>query len=222
MKNLAGKKSKFRVNNMIHVPEVRVILGDGHQQIMKTQEALRQAQKEGLDLIEIQPNAKPPVCRIVDYGKFLYEQDKRDKEQKKKQKASSVKEVRFHPNTDTHDFDFKAAHAEEFLKKGDKVRATVVFLGRSIIYTDQGYALLERLSERLSSVAKPEGPAKLEGKNLYVFYAPDKAKIVALERKEKQEKDAEQKLLAAEREERLKKMKDAEEKRNAEQESSNS
>jgi len=222
MKKSVGKKNKFRVNNMIHVPEVRVVFGDGDQQIMRTQDALRQAQKDGLDLIEIQPNAKPPVCRIVDYGKFLYEQDKRDKEQKKKQKASSVKEVRFHPNTDKHDFAFKAAHAEEFLKKGDKVRATVVFLGRSIIYTDQGYSLLERLSERLSAVAKPEGPAKLEGKNLYIFYAPDKAKIGAIQRKEKQEREAAEKLLAAEKQDRARKMKAAEEKRNAEQESDNS
>jgi len=211
-----SNKKKYRINRSIQVPEVRVISPNGSQEVTNIDQALNLAQSFNLDLVEIQPNAKPPVCKIIDYGKFLYEQDKRDKENKKKQKASSVKEVRFHPNTDTHDFDFKAAHAEEFLKKGDKVRATVVFLGRSIIYTDQGYALLDRLTERLSHIAKPENKAKLEGKNLYIFYAPDNAKVAAIRRKEKQQRDAEEKALEEERKQRASKLKEAQERREGE------
>ncbi len=208
-----SNKKKYRTNRMIQSPEVRVISPNGSQQVTSLNDALSMAQSFDLDLVEIQPNAKPPVCKIIDYGKFLYEQDKRDKENKKKQKASSVKEVRFHPNTDKHDFDFKAEHAEEFLKKGDKVRATVVFLGRSIIYTDQGYDLLDRLTERLSHIAKPENNAKLEGKNLFIFYAPDNAKVAAIKRKEKQQREAEERALEEDRKERASKLKDAQERR---------
>ncbi len=208
-----SNKKKYRVNRSIQVPEVRVISPNGSQQVTNLDQALKLAESFDLDLVEIQPNANPPVCKIIDYGKFLYEQDKREKENKKKQKGSSVKEVRFHPNTDKHDFDFKAAHAEEFLKKGDKVRATVVFLGRSIIYTDQGYALLERLTDRLSHIAKPESTPKLEGKNLFVFYAPDNAKVAALKRKEKQQREAEERALEEEKRERAEKMKEAQERR---------
>lgn len=211
-----SNKKKYRINRSIQVPEVRVISPNGSQQVTNIDQALNLAQSFNLDLVEIQPNANPPVCKIIDYGKFLYEQDKRDKENKKKQKASSVKEVRFHPNTDTHDFDFKAAHAEEFLKKGDKVRATVVFLGRSIIYTDQGYALLDRLTERLSHLAKPENKAKLEGKNLYIFYAPDNAKVAAIRRKEKQQRESEERALEEERKQRASKLKEAQERREGE------
>lgn len=211
-----SNKKKYRINRSIQVPEVRVISPNGSQQVTNIDQALNLAQSFNLDLVEIQPNANPPVCKIIDYGKFLYEQDKRDKENKKKQKASSVKEVRFHPNTDTHDFDFKAAHAEEFLKKGDKVRATVVFLGRSIIYTDQGYALLDRLTERLSHLAKPENKAKLEGKNLYIFYAPDNAKVAAIRRKEKQQRESEERALEEEHKQRASKLKEAQERREGE------
>jgi translation initiation factor IF-3 len=208
-----NRNKAHRTNDEIRIPEVRVIFPEGDQQVMKTGDALREARKLGLDLIEIQPNAQPPVCKIADYGKFLYEIEKKEKEAKKKTKTSALKEVRFHPNTDKHDFDFKANHAEEFLRKGDKVRATVVFLGRAIVYKEQGYALIDRLTERLSVVGKPESPAKLEGKNLYIFYVPDKVKIDALERKEAQQKAEEEKAAAAEKAERQKKMQEAKDQR---------
>lgn len=203
-----------RTNDEIRIPEVRVIFPEGDQQVMRTSDALREAQKLGLDLIEIQPNAQPPVCKIADYGKFLYEIEKKEKEAKKKTKTSTLKEIRFHPNTDKHDFDFKVNHAEKFLRKGDKVRATVVFLGRAIVYKEKGYELLKRLTERLSTVGKEEAPPKMEGKNLYVFYVPDKTKIEALEKKEAQARSQEEAALKAEIEERKKKQQEANEKRN--------
>ncbi len=202
-----------RINEDIRIPEVRVLFPEGDQRVMKTAEALREARQLGLDLIEIQPNAQPPVCKIADYGKFLYEIEKKEKEAKKKTKTSELKEVRFHPNTDKHDFDFKAKHAEEFLRKGDKVRATVVFLGRAIVYKEQGYQLIDRLTERLNTVGRPEGPPKLEGKNLYIFYVPDKAKIEALERKLQKEREEEQRRLEAEKAERQRKMQQAQQRR---------
>jgi translation initiation factor IF-3 len=203
------KDKKNRTNDEVRAPQVRVIFPEGDQQVMSSQDALREARKLGLDLIEIQPNAQPPVCKIADFGKFVYETEKREKEAKKKTKTSVTKEIRLHPNTDTHDFDFKANHAEEFLRKGDKVRATVVFLGRAIVYKEQGYQILTRLTERLSVVGKPEAPAKLEGKQLYIFYVPDKAKVDALEKKEAQERSAEERALQLEKEERQRKMKEA-------------
>ncbi len=208
-----SRNKAYRTNEEIRVPEVRVIFPEGDQRVMKTSQALEEAKKLELDLIEIQPNAQPPVCRIADYGKFLYEIEKKEKEARKKTKTSALKEIRFHPNTDKHDFDFKANHAEEFLRKGDKVRATVVFLGREIVYKERGYELLKRLTERLSIVGKEEAPPKLEGKNLYVYYVPDRAKIEALERKEAQARTQEAATL--EMEERKRKQQEANEKRSA-------
>jgi translation initiation factor IF-3 len=207
------RERQHRINEDIRIPEVRVLFPEGEQRIMKTAEALREARQLGLDLIEIQPNAQPPVCKIADYGKFLYEIEKKEKEARKKTKTSELKEVRFHPNTDKHDFDFKAKHAEEFLRKGDKVRATVVFLGRAIVYKEQGYQLIDRLTERLSTVGRPEGPPKLEGKNLYIYYVPDRAKIEALERKLQKEREEEQRRLEAEKAERQRKLQEAQQKR---------
>ncbi|RFM24231.1 MAG: translation initiation factor IF-3 [Candidatus Thermochlorobacter aerophilum] len=207
------RERQHRINEDIRIPEVRVLFPEGEQRIMKTAEALREARQLGLDLIEIQPNAQPPVCKIADYGKFLYEIEKKEKEARKKTKTSELKEVRFHPNTDKHDFDFKAKHAEEFLRKGDKVRATVVFLGRAIVYKEQGYQLIDRLTERLSTVGRPEGPPKLEGKNLYIYYVPDRAKIEALERKLQKEREEEQRRLEAEEAERQRKLQEAQQKR---------
>jgi len=207
------RERQHRINEDIRIPEVRVLFPEGEQRIMKTAEALREARQLGLDLIEIQPNAQPPVCKIANYGKFLYEIEKKEKEARKKTKTSELKEVRFHPNTDKHDFDFKAKHAEEFLRKGDKVRATVVFLGRAIVYKEQGYQLIDRLTERLSTVGRPEGPPKLEGKNLYIYYVPDRAKIEALERKLQKEREEEQRRLEAEEAERQRKLQEAQQKR---------
>ncbi|TLU88088.1 MAG: translation initiation factor IF-3 [Chlorobium sp.] len=178
------QKSKltYRVNEQIRVPEVRIIFPDGTQQVMKTIDARRIAEDRNQDLIEVQPNAQPPVCKFDNLGKLLYKMDKREKDLKKKQKTTTLKELRFHPNTDKHDFDFKTAHLEEFLRKGNRVRATIVFLGRSIIYKDKGLELAERLTERLSVVGNRDGDPKFEGKKLFVYFEPDKKKIDAYDR----------------------------------------
>lgn len=183
-KRTSPQKSKpsYRVNEQIRVPEVRVVLPEGGMEIMKTQDARRLAQDRNLDLIEVQPNAQPPVCKLENYGKLIYKMDKKDKDLKKKQKTTSLKELRFHPNTDKHDFDFKTAHLEEFLRKGNRVRATIVFLGRSIIYKDKGFELANRLTERLSTVANRDGEPKFEGKKLFVYFEPDKKKIELFEK----------------------------------------
>lgn len=175
-------KVTYKVNEQIKAPEVRVVFSDGSQEIMKTSNALKLAEEKGLDLIEVQPTAHPPVCKLDNYGKLQYKLDKKDKDRKKKSKPTALKELRFHPNTDKHDFDFKAAHLEEFLRKGNRVRATVVFLGRSIIYKDKGYELVERLTKRLSNVSNREGEPKFEGKRLFVYFEPDKKKVEAYER----------------------------------------
>jgi translation initiation factor IF-3 len=156
---------------------VRVITDGGEQLgIMSVSEALRHAQDRNLDLIEIVPNANPPVCKIMDFGKYRYEQAKRDKIQKKHQHVTHVKEIRFHPNTDTHDFNFKTRHAREFILGGDKVKATVVFKGREITYQDQGKALLDRFTEEMSDIAKMEQEPKMEGRQMVSYFVPDKKK----------------------------------------------
>jgi translation initiation factor IF-3 len=127
-------------------------------------QALTMANNLELDLVEISPNADPPVCRVVDYKKFLYEQKKKKKEQKANQAKSEVKEIRYGPNTDEHDFEFKLKHAENFLKEGHKVRAFVFFKGRSIVYKERGEVLLLQLAQRLTEIAKVEQLPKLEGK----------------------------------------------------------
>lgn len=127
-----------------------------------------------MDLVEIAPGATPPVCKIMDFGKFVYEKKKREKEAKKKQHVVQIKELRFRPHTDDHDFDFKMRHARQFLTEGNKVKAMVQFRGRDIVYNDQGYELLNRFAEALSDVGKIESPAKLEGKRMNMLIAPGK------------------------------------------------
>lgn len=127
----------------------------------------------GLDLVEVASGAKPPVCKIMDYKKHLYEKKKKDKEARKKQHTTQVKELRFRPHTDDHDYNFKLRHARKFLEEGNKVKATVQFRGRDIIYSDQGKALLKRMVEDLNDVAKIETPATLEGKRMIMILAPD-------------------------------------------------
>ena len=129
------------------------------------------------DLVEIAPQAKPPVCKIIDYGKFRYEQQKRDKLQRKNQSVSILKEIRFHPNTDVHDFEFKAKHAINFLDDGNKVKATVRFKGREMAYKEQGSDLLNRFIERIEEYAKVETPIKMEGRNMSVILVPLSKKI---------------------------------------------
>jgi len=144
--------------------------------VLGTKEALKMASDRGLDLIEIVPNADPPVCKIMDFGKYKYELSKKEKLQKKHQHVTQVKEIRFHPNTDTHDFEFKARHARAFIEEGHKVKATVVFKGREITYQDHGRNLLNRLTEKLSDIAKLDAAAKMEGRQMIAYYVADKSK----------------------------------------------
>lgn len=169
-------KDQYRVNSQIHVREVRVV-SDGGSEVMPTRKALDLARQQELDLVEISPNAQPPVCRIIDYSKFLYQQKKRQKEMKQKQVKVEVKEIRFGPQTDDHDYQFKLKHAKEFLEEGNKVRAYVFFRGRSILFKDQGEVLLLRFANDLEEVAKVEQLPKLEGKKMFLFLAPKKAGV---------------------------------------------
>ena len=138
--------------------------------------ALAIAAEQELDLVEISPDAKPPVCKVMDYKKFVYEQKKREKAMKAKASKVTVKEIRFGPNTDDHDYEFKKKHAEKFLKEGAKLKAYVFFKGRSIIYKDQGEILLLRLAQELEDYGKVEQMPKLEGKRMIMFIAPKKTK----------------------------------------------
>jgi len=129
-----------------------------------------------MDLVEIAPQATPPVCKIIDFGKFVYELQKKEKLQKKKQVVSVLKEIRLHPNTDTHDFDFKARHAVNFIENGDKVKVSVIFKGRELAYTEIGETLLRKFLERLADVAKVEQEPKFEGRAMHAILAPQKGK----------------------------------------------
>ena len=154
-------------------PKVRVIDLDGKQLgVFLIEDALRLASEKDSDLVEIAPQAKPPVCKVIDYGKFRYEQQKRDKLQKKNQTVSILKEIRFHPNTDVHDFEFKARHAINFLEDGNKVKATVQFKGREMAYKELGEDLLNRFIEKLEEYSKVEVPIKMEGRNMSVLVVP--------------------------------------------------
>ena len=171
-----NQRNQYRVNGQIHVREVRVVSDDGSQ-VMPTRQALDLAHQQGVDLVEISPNAQPPVCRLIDYSKFLYQQKKRAKEMKQKQVRVEVKEIRFGPQTDEHDYQFKLKHAKEFLEEGNKVRAYVFFRGRSILFKEQGEVLLLRFANDLEEYAKVEQLPKLEGKKMFLFLAPKKAGI---------------------------------------------
>lgn len=162
---------------MIRVKEVSLIGNNGEQLgVYPTQEALTLAEEQNQDLVEVAPNSNPPVCRIMDYGKFKYQQSKRAHEAKKKQKIIHVKEVKFRPNTDQHDRDFKLKHALRFLEAGDKVKVVVFFRGREIVHRENGQKLLERITESLEDVALIEQEAKQEGKTLCMIFAPKSLK----------------------------------------------
>lgn len=167
-------KDQYRINEQIRVREVRIVDEDGSS-VMPTKQALDIARQRGEDLVEISPNAQPPVCRIIDYSKFLYQQKKRAKEMKQKQVKVEVKEIRFGPQTDEHDYNFKLKHAKEFLEEGNKVRAYVFFRGRSILFKEQGEVLLLRFANDLEEYGKVEQMPKLEGKKMFLFLAPKKA-----------------------------------------------
>ena len=170
------QQQEHRTNHMIKVPQVRLVGENIEVGIYSTAEAHRIANEQGLDLVEISPQAAPPVCKVIDYNKFLYEKKKREKDMKAKSKVSEVKEIRFTPNTDDHDFDFKSKHAENFLKEGNKVKAYVQFKGRAIMFKERGELLLLKFAERLVDVGTLESMPKLEGKRMFAIFAPKSQK----------------------------------------------
>nr|WP_204207195.1 translation initiation factor IF-3 [Vaginella massiliensis] len=168
------KEDQHKINENIDVDEVRVV-GEGIEPgVYSIDKALELAQEQNLDLVMISEKAVPPVCRIVEYKKFLYEQKKKEKEIKAKQQKVVVKEIRFGPQTDDHDFEFKKRHARSFLEEGSKLKAYVFFKGRSIIFKDQGEILLLKLAQELEDVGKVEQLPKLEGKRMIMMMAPKK------------------------------------------------
>ncbi len=170
------KGPEHRINQLITAKEVRLVGENVEQGVFPTSRAIELAEEAGLDLVEISPTANPPVCRIIDYNKFLYEKKKKDKEIKAKAAKSDLKEIRFGPNTDDHDFEFKTRHAVKFLEEGNKVKAYVQFRGRSIVFKDRGELILLKFAERLKEVADLEHMPKLEGKRMHAIFVPKKRK----------------------------------------------
>lgn len=166
-----------KINHEIKASEVRVVDVEGKMLgVMPKVKAVKLAEEQEMDLVEIAPLAVPPVCKIIDYGKFVYELQKKEKIQKKNQQQQQMKEIRFKWRTDTHDFNFKTRHAREFIESGNKVKASVMFRGREITHQDIGRELLERFINEMLDIAKVDSPLKFEGKNLSVILSPDKTK----------------------------------------------
>lgn len=166
----------YKVNGKITAREVRVVGDNVTVGVYPISEALKIAENQGLDLVEISPKAEPPVCKVIDYSKFKYDQKKKQKEIKAKASKTVIKEIRFGPNTDDHDFNFKLKHAENFLKDGAKVKAYVQFRGRAIVYKERGEILLLKFAQALEEHAKVEQLPKLEGKRMFLFLAPKMSK----------------------------------------------
>jgi translation initiation factor IF-3 len=163
------------VNDRIRAPQVRLVGPDGSQiGIVSIQDALRRAQDLDLDLVEVAPQANPPVCRIMDYGKFKYERDVRQKEARKKQARVEVKEMKMRPKIDPHDYRTKKGHIERFLGQGNKVKLTIMFRGREMAHPELGQRILERLADDLSPIAHVEVPSKLDGRNMTMVFAPNR------------------------------------------------
>lgn len=167
---------EHRINERIRVPEVRLVGDNVEQGIYPTAKALQIAQSLELDLVEISPNANPPVVKVIDYKKFLYEKKKKEKEMKANAKQSEVKEIRFTPGTDDHDFDFKSKHAQKFLEEGNKVKCYVQFKGRAIMFKDRGEVLLLKFAERLAEFGTLESMPKMEGRRMIAIFTPKGAK----------------------------------------------
>jgi translation initiation factor IF-3 len=166
-------KDKTRVNDRIRVPEVRVVDENGEQRgVMTPQEAIVLAEAAGLDLVEVAPTAKPPVCRVMDYSKHKYDQAKKAKEARKKQKVIHIKEIKLHPRIDTHDYDFKRNHIEKFIKRGDKVKVTMVFRGRENQHVETGRAVVDKLVGELSAIAEVEKAPVKEGRQMVLILMP--------------------------------------------------
>src|SRR5450631_4138176 len=178
-RNFPPRKSNRRenVNESIRAREVRAVFPDGTAEIMPTAAALRRAQELGLDLVVVSPTAVPPVAKAIDYGHYQYEMKKKSHEAKKKQHVVLVKELKFRPNTDDHDYDFKKAHAIRFLTEGNRVKAVVQFRGREIAHTDLGRKLLMRFAGDLVQYGAADGSARMEGRNAHILISPVKAQI---------------------------------------------
>jgi len=162
----------YRINERITAPRVRVVGENIKVDVYPIHQAIKLAQEQNLDLVEISPNADPPVCKVVDYSKFKYEQKKKQKEIKAKTQKVVIKEIRFGPNTEEHDFNFKVKHASGFLQEGSKVKATVTFFGRSIVYKERGEILLLKFAQSLEEFGKVEAMPRLEGKRMSMLLMP--------------------------------------------------
>jgi translation initiation factor IF-3 len=170
------ERDPTRINERIRVPEVRLIDENGQQVgIMRTQEALRQAQDRDLDLVEVAPDAKPPVCRILDYSKYKYEQNQKQKAARKHQQQINVREIKFRPKIAQHDYDTKKGHVERFLKGRDKVKVTIMFRGREMAHPERGEMILNRLAEDLGDLAVIEQRPQQDGRNMTMMLAPQKS-----------------------------------------------
>lgn len=169
-----NKEDRTRVNFRIRVPEVRLIGSDGEQLgIMATRRAISLAEEEGLDLVEVAPTAKPPVCRIMDYGKYKYEQDKKKREAKKKQTVIKLKEIKIRPSTDQHDLEVKVRHVRSFLEDGNKAKITVFFRGRELAHKDLGMVIMKQFLEQVGPIGKIDQEPKFEGRMLTAVLAPN-------------------------------------------------
>lgn len=166
------KEEPYKINNLIRATQVRLVGDNVEQGVFDLAVAIEMAVAQSLDLVEISPNAVPPVCRVVDYSKFKYDQKKKQKELKAKQQKIVMKEIRFGPNTDDHDFDFKLKHAISFLKEGAKIKAYVHFVGRAIVFKDRGEKLLVRFAQALEDYGKVDLAPKLEGKRMFLMLSP--------------------------------------------------
>ena len=168
---------EMQINEEITDKEVRLIGNDGEQLgIVSAAQAQKLAAERNLDLVKIAPQAKPPVCKIMDYGKYRFEQSKREKEAKKNQRVIEIKEIRLSPNIDVHDFDTKVGHARKFLSAGNKTKVSIRFRGREMTHTDLGLTIMAQFAEKCADIASVEKPAKLEGRQMLMFLAPKSAK----------------------------------------------
>ena len=172
--HIATKDAKSRINDEIQAKEVRVISDDGEQfGVLSLADAIKKAEEMSVDLVELSPDASPPVCKLIDYGKFLYQKEKKDKEARKKQKIVELKEMKFRPKIDDHDFDYRIKQIREFLDEGDKVKITIRFRGRELVHAQLGFDLIEKIVAQFQDLALPEKKAKLEGKSITLVLAPN-------------------------------------------------
>jgi translation initiation factor IF-3 len=165
-----------RINERIRVPQVRVVFDEEQLGVMDTRDAIRAAREKGMDLVEVAPNADPPVCRIIDYGRFQYEAKKKANEAKKKQVVIVVKEVKFRPGTDEHDYSYRMKHARQWLQEGDKVKATIWFRGREMTHRELGARILEKLEKDLADISEVEMRPRMEGNQMFIFFGPKRHK----------------------------------------------